>query len=129
MTTNSTVTKTPTKKDNFTAIKAFLEANGANETLIGAIDHELELLAKRADKPSKTEEQVNADKALMDEILAVLADGAPKTVSDMQKFNTALSLNAGVSCSKITSLLTRTLIPNGKVKREVIKRKAYYSLI
>lgn len=126
--TTTTTTKAPTKRENFTAIRAFLANNGADDALIAAIDHELELLAKRAEKPSKSEEQINADNALVEEILAVLADGKAKTVSDMQKLNGALSLNAGVSCSKITSLLTRVLIPNGSVKREVIKRKAYYSL-
>lgn len=125
-TTNSTP-KAPTKRENFTAIRSFLADNGANDALIAAIDHELELLAKRAEKPSKTDEQVNADNALVAEILSTLANGK-MTVSDMQKQNSALSLNAGVSCSKITSLLTRVLVPAGTVKREEIKRKAYYSL-
>jgi len=125
MATNSTTVKAPTKKENFTAIKAFLEANGANKVLIGAIDHELELLAKRAEKPSKNEEQVNADNALIAAILSTLSDGSKKTVSDMQKANAEL---LAVSCSKVTSLLTREIVPSGKVKREEIKRKAYYSL-
>lgn len=124
---STTTTKAPTKRENYTAIKAFLEANSADKALVDAIDHELELLAKRAEKPAKSDEQVEADNALVAEILSTLANGK-MTVSDMQKCNGALSLTAGVSCSKITSLLTRVLVPAGTVKREEIKRKAYYSL-
>ena len=125
MPTNTTP-KAPTKKENFTAIKAFLESNGADKALVDAVNHELELLAKRAEKPSKTAEQVDADKALVDAITAVLADGSKKTVSDMQKASAEL---LAVSCSKITSLLTRVIVPSGAVKREEIKRKAYYSKV
>ena len=125
--TTSTV-KAPTKRENFSAIKTFLTANGADKALVDAIDHEIELLIKRAEKPAKSDEQINADNAIAEAIVATLANGKQLTVSDMQKLNSALSLDAGISCSKITSILTRTLVPSGAVKREVIKRKAYYSL-
>ena len=129
MSKTTSTPKAPTKRENYTAIRAFLVANNADASLVAAIDHELELLAKRAEKPAKSEEQVNADNALVEAIVATLGNGKAMTVSDMQKNCSALSLTtAGVSCSKITSLLTRVLVPAGTVKREVIKRHAYYSL-
>lgn len=126
-TTTTTTAKAPTKRENFMAIREILAAQGATD-LVSAIDHELELLDKRANKPRKSEEAISADNALVEEILATLSAGNPMTVSEMQKHNANLSVNNGVSCSKITSLLTNVILPSGQVKREVIKRKAYYSI-
>lgn len=127
MANETTTTTKITKREAFTKIWEILMAQSETE-LAAVVEHEVELLNKRASTPRKSEEAVAADNKLADEILATLSAGA-LTVSDMQKRNSALSVNEGVSCSKITSLLTNVLLPAGKVKREVIKRKAYYSLV
>jgi len=123
MSKTTSTPKAPTKRENYTAIRAFLVANNADASLVAAIDHELELLAKRAEKPAKSEEQVNADNALVEAIVATLGNGKAMTVSDMQKNCSALSLTtAGVSCLcllapssvRSSSVTLTTPSPNGK---------------
>ena len=72
-------------------------------------------------KPSATQ---TANENIKTEILAVLADGTSRTVTEIM--SAVLSLN-GASNQK-ASALVRQLVEEGSVKREVIKRKAYFSL-
>lgn len=72
-------------------------------------------------KPSATQ---TANENIKTEILAVLADGTSRTVTEIM--SAVLSLN-GASNQK-ASALVRQLVEEGSVKREVVKRKAYFSL-
>ena len=72
-------------------------------------------------KPSATQ---TANENIKTEILAVLADGTSRTVTEIM--SAVLSLN-GASNQK-ASALVRQLVDEGSVKREVVKRKAYFSL-
>ena len=73
-------------------------------------------------KPTK--EQL-ANGKIKAEILAVLADGKARTVTD---FLHDVPLLNGCSNQK-ASALVKQLLDSGDVKREEIKRKAYFSLV
>ena len=72
-------------------------------------------------KPTATQ---TANENIKAEILAVLADGTARTVTEIM--SVVPSLN-GASNQK-ASALVRQLVEEGSVKREQIKRKAYFSL-
>lgn len=118
-----------TKKEMFNAIKAVLqredvEVNGAiaKSDMVDALDHEVDLLEKKAlnKKATKNQEQ---NEVLKDEILNVLTDvGA--TITDIQAKSDVL---ASLNNQKITALL-RQLKENGKVVKTYDKKKAYFAL-
>lgn len=72
-------------------------------------------------KPTKTQKENEALKA---EILNFLADGEKRTITEIIEGVTALH---GVSNQKATALVVQ-LKKEGKISREEIKRKAYFSL-
>ena len=78
-------------------------------------------IEKKNRKPTATQTANENTKA---EILAVLEDGTSRTVTEIM--SAVLSLN-GASNQK-ASALVRQLVEEGSVKREVVKRKAYFSL-
>lgn len=118
-----------TKKEMFNAIKAVLqredvEIDGAiaKSDMVDALDHEVELLEKKAlnKKATKNQEQ---NEVLKDEILNVLTDvGA--TITDIQAKSDVL---APLNNQKITALL-RQLKERGKVVKTYDKKKAYFAL-
>ena len=114
--------KKTTKKENFTAIKEFLVANGKEE-LAKVMEHELELLAKKNSGEKKPTENQLANEKIKETILQVLQNGR-MTVSEMQKANEEL---APLSTSKISALV-KQLKESGVVVREENKRKAYFSI-
>jgi hypothetical protein len=114
-----------TKKDMFNAIKA-VEAVAANPEMVAFIDHELELLAKKANggtrKPTAT--QV-ANEGIKDAIKAVLADGKARTISEIIADG---EFAEGTTTQKISALCT-LLIKAGEVAKTVDKKKSYFSLV
>ena len=115
--------KKPTKKENFTAIKDFLVANGKEE-LAKVMEHELELLAKKNSSDKKpTATQIEND-GIKEVIVKVLENGGKMTISEMQKANEEL----GELSNQRISALVRQLIADGKLVREEDKRKAYFSI-
>ena len=122
MTMSEIKVKKITKKENFTAIKEFLVANGKEE-LAKVMEHELELLAKKNSGEKKPTENQLANEKIKETILKVLANGR-MTVSEMQKANEEL---APLSTSKISALV-KQLKESGVVVREEDKRKAYFSI-
>lgn len=73
-------------------------------------------------KPSKAQE-ANAD--IKNDILALLADGTARTVTEIMQGVVSL---ASASNQKATALVGQ-LVSDGLVKRETVKRKAYFSII
>ena len=94
-----------------------------NADMVAFIDHELELLAKKSanKKPTKTQEENEGIKA---EILNVLTDEGV-TVSDLQSKSDVLG---NLSNQRVSALL-RQLIADGKVAKNVDKKKSYFSLV
>ncbi len=93
-----------------------------NDDLVNFIDKEIASLnKKRAYVSPKDKAKAEMDIALREKILSILTKDGMLT-SDIAKATTD-----GISTSKTTSLL-KVLVEDGKVKREVIKSKSYYSL-
>lgn len=118
-----------TKKEMFNAIKAVLqredvEVDGAiaKSDMVDALDHEVELLEKKALNKKATKNQ-EENEVLKDEILNVLTDvGA--TITDIQAKSDVL---APLKNQKISALL-RQLKKSGKVVKTYDKKKAYFAL-
>lgn len=106
-----------TKREMYTKI-ATINSNDAE--IVAFCNHEIELLNKKnsaAKKPTKTQ---IANESLKDDILAVLKDSDPMTAS-------AIAEKMGLSVNKVSALLTQ-LKEDNSVSREVIKRKAYFTV-
>lgn len=110
-----------TKKDMFKAI-AKVEGVASNPAMVDFINHEIELLEKKASSKKATKNQV-ANEELKKEILSVLtSDGA--TVSEIMKLSDTLS---ELSNQKVSSLL-KQLVESGDVEKIVDKKKSFFSL-
>ena len=109
-----------TKRENYSAIRSILVAHG-NADLVAFVDHEVELLDRKNKAPKKATKTQVENEALKDHILEVLGSAsAPMTA-------TAIGEALGLSVNKVSALLTQ-LKEDNSVTREVVKRKAYFSL-
>ena len=107
-----------TKKDLFLEVR---EVVAGNEELVAFVDHELELLNKKASTKSTkvNEEQV----ALMEKIVNVLNEiGRSVTISELQKENAEM---AEYSNQKLSAMLKK-LVDNKQVTKMVDKKKSYF---
>lgn len=114
-----------TKKEMLVNLKANYNLT-ADE--IAFIDHEIELLEKRNSKKSdKPTAKQTANANYKDIILDYLADHSNEkfTITDFTKH---IPEFADMTNQKISSLV-RQLVLENLVKREEIKRKAYFSIV
>lgn len=113
-----------TKKEKFNMV---LEMVKDNEMLKEFIEHELELLDRKASGSDKAKAKSNAEKEkLKAELLKAMMElGKPTTVTGF--LAESKSEVAKLSASKITHLLT-SLKDDGKVVRAEIKKRPYYSV-
>ena len=112
------MTNKKTKKDLFLEVR---EVVAGNEELVAFIDHELELLNKKAGTKSTkvNEEQV----ALMEKIVNALNEiGRSVTISELQKENAEM---AEYSNQKLSAMLKK-LVDNKQVTKMVDKKKSYF---
>ena len=116
-------TKKITKATRFNQLLS-IDAVKSNPDLVAFIEHELELLAKKNASDKKPTATQIANNGIKETILDTLADNKVMTITEMQKANVDL---ADLSNQKISALV-RQLIAEGLVKKEEIKRKAYFSL-
>ena len=116
-------TKKITKATRFNQLLS-IDAVKSNPDLVAFIEHELELLAKKNASDKKPTATQIANNGIKETILDTLADNKVMTITEMQKANAEL---ADLSNQKISALV-RQLIAEGAVKKEEIKRKAYFSL-
>ena len=115
------MTKKMTKVEMFNAIKA-VEGVSANEDFVAFIDHEIELLNKKASNKKATKTQVE-NEGFKATILAVLTDvGA--TVTEIQGKDETL---ASLSNQRVSALL-RQLKDDGKVVRYTEGKKTLFKL-
>ena len=115
-----------TKAQNFATIREILvDAN--RPELVAFIDHELELIAKKAEKRSNTPtkaQKIGAE--VKAEILATLsANGERMTISEIVAANPALT---GMTSQRISAQLTK-LIAEGAVVKEIDKRVNFYKAV
>ena len=113
-----------TKKEKFAMV---LEIVKGDEMLKEFIEHEIELLEKKATGSDKAKAKKNAEneKLKADLLIALEEYGEPVTVTDFHDKSTAVV--ATLSVSKLTSLLT-SLKNEGKVVRTEIKKRPFYSI-
>lgn len=107
------------KRDLFLEVR---EVVAGNEELVAFVDHELELLDKKAStKSTKTnDEQV----ALMEKIVNALNEiGRGVTISELQKENAEM---AEYSNQKLSAMLKK-LVDAGTVTKIVDKKKSYFT--
>ena len=109
-----------TKKEMFTMIKAQVKDNAE---MVAFIDHEIELLDKKASNKKATKTQ-EANIGIKSTILAVLEGAKPMTVTEMQ----GASAELGELSNQKVSALVRQLIDAGKVVRTIDKKVSRFSL-
>ena len=110
-----------TKREMFEMLKG-VEGVKENDAMVAFIDHELELLAKKASnkKPTKTQEENENFKA---EILSVLTNEG-MTVTEIQSKSDVLG---NLSNQRVSALL-RQLVDANAVVKTVDKKKSYFAL-
>lgn len=109
-----------TKKQNFTTIMDILNELGKTE-LANVMAHEIELLNKKNSTPKKPTEKQEQGEAIKKQILEVLADGKPKTATEIQKA-------VGIESNQRATALIRQLKDENLVIRTVEKGKALFSI-
>ena len=115
------MTKKVTKREMFNAIKAVSEVAN-NEEMVAFIDHEIELLDKKASKSGKPTATQEANENLKIVVLDNLSESEGKTVSDLIKSVDALS---ELSNQKVSAIL-RLMIADGTVRKGIDKKKALF---
>ena len=109
-----------TKKEMFTRIKAQVKDNAE---MVAFIDHEIELLDKKASNKKATKTQ-EANIGIKATILAVLEGGKSMTVTEMQ----GASAELGELSNQKVSALVRQLVEAGKVVKTIDKKVSRFSL-
>ena len=109
-----------TKKEMFTMIKAEVKDNA---DMVAFIDHEIELLDKKASNKKATKTQ-KANVGIKSAILAVLEGAKPMTVTEMQ----GASAELGKLSSQKVSALVRQLVEAGEVVKTIDKKVSRFSL-
>lgn len=111
-----------TKRDLFNKLLE-IEEISANEELVGFINHELELLEKKANRTGTTKTQ-KENEGIKDIILETLKlEGAPMTITQLQETDKTLE---GLSNQKISALLAQ-LVNTNKVIRIKDKKTTLFA--
>ena len=109
-----------TKKEMFTMIKAQVKDNAE---MVAFIDHEIELLDKKASNKKATKTQ-EANVGIKSTILAVLEGAKSMTVTEMQ----GASAELGELSNQKVSALVRQLVEAGEVVKTIDKKVSRFSL-
>ena len=109
-----------TKKEMFTMIKAQVKDNAE---MVAFIDHEIELLDKKASNKKATKTQ-EANVGIKSTILAVLEGGKSMTVTEMQ----GASAELGELSNQKVSALVRQLVEAGEIVKTIDKKVSRFSL-
>ena len=113
--------KKMTKKERFEIMKGYV---GDRQDLIDFIDHEIELLSRKASRSSETKTQ-KENVAIMDKMLEVLAEiGRPVTITEFQNANSEMA----VFSNQKLSALFKKLVDSNQVVKTSDKKKTYFSL-
>ena len=115
-----------TKKDYLNMIATVIENSEVEnkEELQKFISHELELLAKKSSKTTKTKNQ-KENEVLVEVLYNELATiGEAVTITELQEKSSEL---ADYSNQKLSALMKK-LVDSGRVTKEVNKKKSYFSV-
>jgi hypothetical protein len=116
------MTNKMTKRDYFNVLKGIDEV-AANDELVAFIDHEIELLDKKAGKGSKPTATQIANEALKNDILAVLSTDSGMSVSDILATGGAFE---GLSNQKVSAVLRLMEKNDGTVRKEKDKKRTIF---
>ena len=109
-----------TKREMFAQILSHL----TDEAEIAFVEHEIELLAKKAGaKSGKATANQVANERLKDEIIDFMENGATVTITDITNGVEALN---GASNQKVSALM-KQLVDAGMVVKSFEKRKAFFT--
>ena len=109
-----------TKREMFAQILSHL----TDEAEIAFVEHEIELLAKKAGaKSGKATATQVANERLKDEIIDFMENGATVTITDITNGVEALN---GASNQKVSALM-KQLVDAGMVVKTFEKRKAFFT--
>ena len=117
-----------TKKEYFALIRTIVEATDREDKaeMLGFIDHEVEQLSKKKSSTnSKKDKELEELCIKVEEALKEL--GKPVTITEFMKESTHEV--ATLSNQKLSALLRKCKDERHTVKREEIKKKAYFSLV
>ena len=117
-----------TKKEYFALIRTIVEATDREDKaeMLNFIDHEVELLSKKKSSTnSKKDKELEELCIKVEEALKEL--GKPVTITEFMKESTHEV--ATLSNQKLTALFKKCKDERHTVKREEIKKKAYFSLV
>ena len=114
-----------TKKDNFTALRAIVaEMNRAD--LVEFIDHELELLAKKAENRSTKPTVRQAENAeIKAQIVASMESGRVYRCTEVKSLISALAQGEG---TQRTARLCNDLVAEGLLVKTIDKKVVYFAL-
>ena len=115
-----------TKRDYF---KMILEVVEGNKQLTEFVNHELELLDKKASSKSMTSNQKENEQIKARIVQALVELGRPVTITELQANN---GEKAQYSNQKLSALIKQMVRsednPNGEITRAMDKKKAYFSI-
>lgn len=115
--------KKVTKKDNFLKLREIAESMERTD-LVEFINHEIELITKKASKSSQTKTQ-KENETIKESIVNALREiGHPVTITELQEKNTDM---ATFSNQKISALL-KQLVESGIVNKTTDKKKSYFGV-
>jgi predicted transcriptional regulator len=123
--------KKMTKREYFATIRSYIESSADSkigsvpvDEVLGFIDHELELLAKKNASDRKPTAQQTANESIKTAILDGMTPNRMYTITEIQK---EIPGCADLSNQKISALI-RQLKDAGLVVKTEDKRKSYFSL-
>ena len=117
-------TKKMTKKEMFAALMAKYDMNEEEKAFL---NHEIELLTKKAGKDRKPTANQLANQALKAEMLELMEDNRVYTCTELSK-ELQKNHTEDISVNKTSALLTQP-ISNGLVTKTIEKRKSYFSKV
>ena len=114
-----------TKRQNFVTLRSIAEEIKRDD-LVAFIDHEIELLDKKAQNKSDAPTVRQKENAkIMADILSVMQAGKAYRCSEVQALIPELAASAG---TQRTARLLTSLMEDGKVVRSVDKKVVYFAL-
>ena len=119
-----TMSNKVTKKDNYNALLT-LEQVQANPTLVAFIEHELELLAKKAAAPSKPTVRQAENAEIKLAIVAALAPNKRYRCAEIKSLVDALAVGEG---TQRTARLCNDLVSEGSLIKTIDKKVVYFAL-
>lgn len=109
-----------THKEYYNEIKAVLESVERDD-LIAFVDGRLEALEKKSTGKKENPNAKENEKA-KEELLSILADGAPRTIASLMAEGALL----GTLTNQRISYIANALIKEGKVEKKKYKKYVYY---